>query len=480
MILLPIGRDESTIQRHAWISYSIIAMNVLMFIATTIMFGATRDQTRSAMTAALTYIVRHPYLDVPRPLSDLMPPGLERQLKTMPRQVRVPLPQVMKEEQQELDTLSIDAVAAYRKLPNIRYGFIPAEANFASAISSMFIHGGLMHLFGNMLFFFLSGPFIEDVFGRPLFTALYFSGGFAATFTYWAQHPTSPLPLIGASGAIAAVMGAYLVRFAKSKVEFIFIPFWFRPTLNFRFFVPAFIVLPMWFVEQWFEMKFSEAGSGVAFSAHVGGFVYGAAFAVILKLTSIEEKHIAPKIKKEISWEIDPRIAAAMTARDNFDFENAKKAIEPVLREKPSDIDALRTAVDIARAAEDAPMVDHYGTRLLSRLADTKDDDAAVALIQDITVQIDPKLVPKFTGRAAAYVERKGDRDWAMILYEKALKGDPFGAGAVMSLVKLGSLKKSQGDVNGARASYEEARAHPKCSAEWANTIATRLDELSS
>jgi hypothetical protein len=344
----------------------------------------------------------------------------------------------------------------------------------------MFIHGGLMHLIGNMLFFFLSGPFVEDVFGRPIFGFLYVTGGFAATFTYWVQHPTSTIPLIGASGAIAAVLGAYFVRFFKSKVEFIFVPFLLRPMFNFRFFVPAFVVLPLWFLQQFLEMKFFEAGSGVAFSAHVGGFIYGAAFALILKITAVEEKHIAPKIQKEISWEIDPRIAAAMTARDNFDFESAKRAIEPVLREKSGDIDALRTAVDIGRASEDAAMLDLYGSRLLARLVETKENDAAVELIQDLTMQVDPKLMPKFTGRAAAFVERSGDRDWAMILYDKAVKADPFGPGAVVSLVKLGSLRKSNGDVVGARTAYEEARSHPKCSPEWANTIASRINELSS
>ncbi len=478
MILLPIGRDESTIQRHAWVSYAIIAMNALMLVATWTMVSAARDHVRTVVSTALTYIAQHPYLTVPPALSEMMPPGLERQLKggaTAP----IPVASVMRGEQEQLDALGQDAAAALHSLPNIRFGFIPAKASLSSALTSMFVHGGLLHLLGNMLFFFLSGPFVEDVFGRPLFAALYVSGGFAATFTYWVQHPTSMIPLVGASGAIAAVMGAYLIRFAKSKVEFIFVPFLLRPTLNYRFFVPAFVVLPMWFLEQFLEMKVYEAGSGVAFSAHVGGFIYGAAFALIIKLTGIEEKHVAPKIKSEISWEIDPRIAAAMTTRDNLDFEGAKRQIEPVLREKPNDLEALRTAVDIARAAEDGPMLDLYGSRLLSRLVEMKDDDAAIELVQDITVQTDPKLTPKFTGRAAAFVERKGDRDWAMILYEKAVKADPSGAGAVVSLVKLGSLRKSSGDVPGARAAFEEARSHPRCSPEWASTITHRIDELS-
>ncbi|HSP13876.1 MAG TPA: rhomboid family intramembrane serine protease [Thermoanaerobaculia bacterium] len=476
MILLPIGRDESTIQRHAWVSYGIIAANVLMFLATTMMFRLGIGETRRAFGNALAYYADHPYLTLPPALGDLLTTRYKAQLKSA--DITPPIRWTQDRQQIELDSLAAKAVAAYRRLPTIRYGYIPAEGGFSSLITSMFVHAGLLHLIGNMLFFFLSGPFVEDVFGRPLFAALYFTGGLAATLTYWAQHPTSMIPLVGASGAIAAVMGAYLVRFAKSKVEFIFIPFWFRPQLNYRFFLPAFVVLPLWFGQQLMEMKLSEAGSGVAFSAHVGGFIYGAAFALIIMVTGFEEKHVAPRIQKEISWQIDPRIAAAMTARDKFDFETAKREIAPVLREKPGDIDALRTAVDIARASEDAAMLDNYGTRLLGRLIDAKEDDAAIELIQDITVQIDPSLVPKFTSRAAAFAERTGDHDWAMLLYEKALKGDPLGITAVPSLVKLGSLRKARGDVSGARTALQEARAHPKCTPEWAQSIESRLNEL--
>lgn len=477
MIILPIGRDESTIQRHAWVSYSIIAMNVLMFLASLVMFSATKNETERVVTTALTYISEHPYLTIPAPLAQIIPRDMQLRLKS--GQAQVPARFVMRQEQEELDSLGDAAVAAFRKLPIIRFGYIPAENQLSRVLTSMFFHGGLMHLLGNMLFFFLSGPFVEDVFGRPLFTALYFSGGFAATLTYWAQHPTSTLPLVGASGAIAAVMGAYLVRFAKSKVEFIFIPLWFRPTVNFRFFLPAFVVLPLWFVQQYFEMQFAEAGSGVAFSAHVGGFIFGAAFALIVKVTAFEEKHVAPQIKKAISWEIDPRIAAAMIARDNFDFEGARRAIEPVLREKPNDIDALRTAVDIARASEDAATLDTYGTRLLTRVIETKDESAATDLIHDLTVQVDPERMPRFTARAAAFADRKGDRDWAMVLYEKALKADPLAASAVPALVKLGGLRRATGDVDGARTAFEQARAHPACSPEWASSIDAKLHELS-
>ena len=123
-----------------------------------------------------------------------------------------------------------------------------------------------------------SGPFVEDVFGRPLFALLYFGGGLASTLVQASRDADSVIPQVGASGAIATVMGAYLVRFATSKIQFLFIPFWFRPMWTFRFWLPAFVVLPIWFAQQLLGLG-KEVESGVGFSAHVAGFVAGLAFA---------------------------------------------------------------------------------------------------------------------------------------------------------------------------------------------------------
>src|ERR1051326_5071858 len=212
-------------------------------------------------------------------------------------------------EQHELDGMAGELTKVYHALPRIRFAFIPAEGQTYTIVTAMFLHTGFMHLLGNMLFFFVTGPFIEDVFGRPMFFFLYFSGGGVATAWYASKHPDSTIPLIGASGAIAAVMGAYFVRFVRSKLEFLFMPFpLFRPTLHFRFFMPAFVVLPLWFVQQFFLSNTAEqSGAGVAFSAHVGGFVYGFAVALVLKAVGFEEKFVVPVVEKQTTWKQDER-----------------------------------------------------------------------------------------------------------------------------------------------------------------------------
>jgi membrane associated rhomboid family serine protease len=145
----------------------------------------------------------------------------------------------------------------------------PGLSPWAAIFSSMFLHGGLLHLLGNMWFLWLFGPSVEDVLGRARFLAFYLLGGVAAAAAHVADDPTSLVPCVGASGAIAGVMGGYLVLFPRSEVLAVgplilggLIP------------LPAFIFLGFYLVEQIF-MSMSARGGGVAWWAHIGGFVAG-------------------------------------------------------------------------------------------------------------------------------------------------------------------------------------------------------------
>lgn len=144
-------------------------------------------------------------------------------------------------------------------------------------VRSMFFHGGWEHILGNMLYLWLFGDNIEDRFGAILYLVLYFAGGFFAAFAQVIIDPTSSIPLIGASGAIAAVLGSYLVLFPGVRVEGI-VPLGYFSSLQAW---PAWAVLGLWFVLQLFSGVGSlgadaQYGGGVAFFAHIGGFVFGA------------------------------------------------------------------------------------------------------------------------------------------------------------------------------------------------------------
>jgi len=431
MILIPIGRDDAEIRRHAWVSYAIIALNVLAFVATMTAERQSRMmKVNEEWRDALMYNVRHPYLQTPATMTEVLRADVVRYLQDQRKAVAPPAAMVVAREQRMLNELADKAVAAYRRLPTIRFGYIPAEGGVLTLLTSMFIHAGMLHLLGNLLFFYLSGPFVEDVFGRPLFAALYLSGGIVASLTYMSRHPLSTIPLVGASGAIAAVMGAYLVRFFRSKVEFLFIPIIIRPSLHVRFFAPAFVVLPLWFYQQFMELTSEAGGGGVAFSAHVGGFLYGVVIALIVKTVSFEDRYVNPVVKKETTWELG--------------------------------------------AGSETPDYDRASTRLLTRYAEEKRDDLAMELIRETTS--DPTAaLPKFFARAASYVERRGDREWALRLYARTLECDPDGVAAVGALVKIGTLLRAKGDLPAARETFAKARAHPACTAEWAPAIDAKI-----
>jgi len=475
-MLLPIARDDAEIRRHAWICYVIFAVNILTFIGVGV---AERDAARKAeqrWQEAIDYHAERPYLKTPASMARVLDPRGVTYLEERRRNYgNAPLDRIHA-EQRELDSLAAAAEEALRVQPSYALGYVPAHSNPLTIFTSMFVHAGLLHLIGNLLYLFLSGPFIEDVFGRPLFVLLYFGGGTAATLLFGARNSDSTIPLVGASGAIAAVMGAYLVRFARSKIQFLFIPILFRPTWNVRFWLPAFVVLPLWFVQNLWGMR-SEELSDIAFSAHVGGFAFGLAFALLVKITGIEEKLVNPAIVKETTWEIDERVVRALEARRYGNVELAQRELASVLRDGNASVDALQLAMDVARDAEDAATFDAASARLLARHVEQKETVLADELIREVTDDRFARL-PKFLGRAAAFVERSGDREWALTLYERLYDADPASAGAVNALMKIGALRRLNGDFSGARAALTQARLHPACTPEWIPSIDAKLAQL--
>src|SRR6187200_185779 len=180
-----------------------------------------------------------------------------------------------------------------------QYGAIPAlvfgEADppemgvaipaYATLITSMFLHGGWMHLIGNMLYLWVFGNNIEDVMGHGKYIAFYLACGILAALSHALTDPSSSIPMVGASGAISGVLGAYLLLFPRAQV-LVLIPLgFFTRTM----YVPAAVVLGLWFVLQILSggMSLGREGGGVAFFAHVGGFVAGMGLIGLFKRADI-------------------------------------------------------------------------------------------------------------------------------------------------------------------------------------------------
>ena len=165
----------------------------------------------------------------------------------------------------------------------LSFGAVPADitgrsgaspvAEYPTLISSMFMQGGWLHLLGNMLYLWIFGDNVEDLMGHGGFLIFYLISGLTATWTHILLNPGSTVPLVGASGAIAGVLGGYLVLFPRARIMSL-VPFGIFSRIVA---VPALFFLPFWFVLQLFSGLGSLGGdaAGVAFWAHVGGFVAG-------------------------------------------------------------------------------------------------------------------------------------------------------------------------------------------------------------
>lgn len=156
------------------------------------------------------------------------------------------------------------------------YGMIPARLSagdgFHTVLTSMFIHGGILHLAGNMLFLWIFGDNVEEEMGHVGYALFYIASGVVAALTHYALGPSSQIPTVGASGAIAGVMGAYFLLFPKAKVDILIILVVIFKVLP----IPAWIMLALWFAIQFIGGVSSNADeAGVAYWAHTGGFVAG-------------------------------------------------------------------------------------------------------------------------------------------------------------------------------------------------------------
>ena len=152
----------------------------------------------------------------------------------------------------------------------------PQPATILTILFAMFMHGGLLHLGGNMLFLWIFGNNIEDSMGRPRFLAYYLLGGLAATLAQVAVDPSSTVPTLGASGAIAAVLGGYALLYPRARVLTLIFIVIFVTVIE----LPALLVLGLWFLLQLLDASSQplHGGGGVAYFAHIGGFVFGLLF----------------------------------------------------------------------------------------------------------------------------------------------------------------------------------------------------------
>ena len=170
----------------------------------------------------------------------------------------------------------------------LQFGLTPAHWTLPSLFTSMFLHGGVAHLLGNMWFMWIFGDNVESALGHVRYFIFYFLCGVGAAVTQTAMDLHSTIPMIGASGAISGVLAAYMIRYPKARVHVFIFLFIFFTTIR----VPAFVVIGFWFFEQLTNGLGTiglDISGGVAWFAHIGGFIAGAGLIKLHPLIRIEK-----------------------------------------------------------------------------------------------------------------------------------------------------------------------------------------------
>jgi membrane associated rhomboid family serine protease len=224
-----------------------------------------------------------------------------------------------------------------------RFGFVPAEFSVLTLFSSQFLHGGWGHLIGNMVILLLIGMTVEQLLGSFNFTLFYLLSGAFGAIVYGLVHFGSPMPAVGASGAISGLMGMYVAAYGRRKIRFFY---WIAFYFNYAK-LPALMMLPVWVGKEVFDFFFTEGNVG--YTAHAGGLVAGAALVLLGKSSFAKiDTEIIENRDEENEYRED--LEHALRLVDRADFQAAKQALTRLLERHPGDARILFQLVQIAKA----------------------------------------------------------------------------------------------------------------------------------
>lgn len=440
MLILPIGHDK-LLRRLPYLTITFISLNVIVWLIT---YPIELHQ-RKNINALGTELIKEENKFIPKYLEE------------HPGKISDPDFRDKFEESLEGGEIVPKESEEYRKWKDIhtrfnraikdrifyKLGFKSKHFSFLNLISSMFMHGSFFHIFFNMLFLWLIGVNIEDYWGRLLFLSLFIIGGIFSILFYTIFNLNSDVPLIGASGAISALMGAFAVRFYNTKIRFFYFfflilrPFW----GTFRLY--AWFALGFWFTEQVFYAIISRgAFTGVAFFAHVGGFIFGVAAGFAMKFLKVEEKYLEGKIEKQIeSVELNPKLEEAFNKKDSGDISGAVILLKEVVKEESSNNDArLELARSLFTLTKTKESASHYERILKNYYQNGEMDEFCNLYLETYEKKLDHLFSPKTLFRIGNYLVSNEEYKKSVEIFSLVSKNYPHDKLAPVALFKTGKI----------------------------------------
>ncbi len=322
----------------------------------------------------------------------------------------------------------------------LQYGFRPAYKSFLTAFTYMFLHGSAGHLFGNMVFLWIVGCMLEMGLGRLLYSGLYICGGLIAAGVFWLVYMNSTIPVVGASGAIAGLMGVLAVLFGKKKVKIFY-------SLGFYFNylkIPAIILLPIWIGNEFFQLFFGEARH-VAYVAHIGGLMGGALFGfLVLKFCVPLNKDVFDEIPDD---EIAPLMEKALKHIAELDMESGRQLLGLVLDKDPANIDALTHLFNVCKLDPEAEEFHRTTKKLIFQLSRSSNTyEKANEIYQEyVGLTRRPRLSPQLYLQLSAMFSATGHLENAVKILTLLIKKVPESPGIPTALLRLARAYRQEG-----------------------------------
>jgi membrane associated rhomboid family serine protease len=397
-MFLPIGNENSTVRRIPWVTFSIMASCVVIYYATLPVLAGDLKEIIKTATELDRFMQQHQELladeGVRKKLVDIgyIPKHHAEAIKNQIKQdsdIASQYESWLKTSDAQALVNDLDQrVSSYKKASEsslyYKYGLAPnGNWQVHQLITAAFLHGGVEHLFLNLICFFAIAFTLEDLWGRGVFLGFYLMGAAASCI----PDLISPnvVPSIGASGAISATMGAFLVRLPRAKIKLLFWPFrWIgflfgrkRPEVMVR----GYIYLAAYFIAQvisWYFDKKQGGISNIGYSIHIAGFIFGAGFACVMKATRYEETHINPKIEAKVSFQAPAAVTQGLEHLDKGDVEMAERKLRGHLVKEPNNLETILALIQVYQQTSNFDQLNSMYGRLIRHHLMQNDKEAAL------------------------------------------------------------------------------------------------------
>jgi membrane associated rhomboid family serine protease len=452
-MIIPLAHENLRGRRWPWVTIAIIAINFVVFLGTHNVMEQELQQIAGSELHILLLSARYPDTQMTPDVAQMVDaykqqhPDLYERMAFSSERPPIDLWDAQFKartwDQADADTemaqLSSELQRARDSSIIWKYAYHPFHPTLRSYITANFLHGGWLHIIFNMWFLWLAGVLLEDTWGRIAYPIFYLVCGALALVMHGIIFPGSLVPVIGASGAIAGLMGAFLARFPKTRIRLAWIIF-IKPI---RFYVPAYIILPLWLVVEVFwggVFAAARVEGGVAHWAHIGGFAFGALGALLVKCSGLEHS-LDQAIDAKVSWTADARIVRATDSLEENNPAAAIAALRQLVAEKPDSVEGWEMLLAAQQRRQDLQGQKETLEGLCRLHVSAGEMDSAWNDYVQFTGLGGEKIPRGVWLELCRYLEGKQDWEGAATEYERLAEKNPRERAGVSALVSAARIR---------------------------------------